>query len=144
MLVGVQFNVLRLGRQLVPEIRSDIIMGMISIRILASVLAFEGFLQRAFADVGPGGSVSVTIINPLRCGDFQCVADAVARGLMLMAIPIVSIMVLWGGFNILTAGGNPEKLATGKKTVLYAVIGFAIVLVAQGVRFIVVELLAPA
>lgn len=85
----------------------------------------------------------VKIINPLKCSDFECVGQAIIGGLFMIAVPIVSIMVLWGGFQILTAGGDPEKFGNGKKTILYAVVGFAVVLVAQGVVFIIKELLAP-
>ncbi len=42
-------------------------------------------------------------------------------------------MVVWGGFQMMTAAGNPEKFAAGKKTLTSAAIGFVIVLLASGV-----------
>ena len=91
----------------------------------------------------PGGPVDVTIENPAGCGDFGCVADNIIDGLLGLAIPIVAIMVLIGGFQIMKAGGDVEKLKTGKKTVLFAALGYAVILVAKGVSLIMRSLLTP-
>ena len=50
-------------------------------------------------------------------------------------------MVVKGGFIILTAGGSPEKFKTGKDVILYAVIGYIIILVSWGVIYIIGEIL---
>ena len=50
-------------------------------------------------------------------------------------------MVIIGAFQIMFAGGNPENVTKGKKTILYSVVGFVIVVVASGVAFILKELL---
>jgi len=80
-----------------------------------------------------GGGVSFP--NPLgeNCGDFGCVADRIIGGLYRIAVPIVAIMVLVGGFQILTAGGDPEKFKKGKQTIFYAVIGLVAIILAGGV-----------
>jgi hypothetical protein len=52
--------------------------------------------------------------------------------LLAIAAPLCGIMVVWGGFQMMTAAGNPEKFTTGKKTLTYAAIGFVIVLLASG------------
>lgn len=85
-------------------------------------------------DVFQGGGNSFTLTNPLAsCNDLSCIANAIIAALFTISIPIVSIMVLIGGFQILTAGGDPEKFRTGRKTIIYAVVGFAIILLAGGV-----------
>ena len=52
--------------------------------------------------------------------------------LLAIAAPLCGIMVVWGGFQMMTAGGNPEKFSSGRKTLIYAAIGFVIVLLASG------------
>jgi|GEM_PF-6097115 len=52
---------------------------------------------------------------------------AVAGFLLTIAIPIATIMVIIGAFQILTSGGSPDKVTTGKKTIIYAVVGLAII-----------------
>jgi len=36
------------------------------------------------------------------------------------------VMLLFGGFKILTSGGNPDNLEAGKQTLTYALIGIAV------------------
>ncbi len=45
-----------------------------------------------------------------------------------IALPLVVIFVVYGGFTILIAGGDPGKLQKGKKTIISAIVGLFIVL----------------
>lgn len=85
----------------------------------------------------PGGTgtnpTSITIPNPL--GEGATIATLLTRltdFLVLIAVPILSLMVLIAAFYMLTAGGDEKKFELGKKVLLYAVIGFAILLVSEG------------
>lgn len=104
-------------------------------------LLVSGFLAGVALADSPGGGTGFTIPNPLNCDTLQDCVSKVIRGLLLLATPIVAVMVIWGGFQILTAGGDPEKFSTGKKTILYAAVGFAVILLAQGVVFIIQDVL---
>ncbi|HEY5221373.1 MAG TPA: hypothetical protein VIJ29_04545 [Candidatus Paceibacterota bacterium] len=65
---------------------------------------------------------------------FSTVATAVAAFLFWdIATPLSAIMVLVGAFQLITSAGEPEKISQGRKTLLYAVIGFAIALLAGSV-----------
>ena len=90
-----------------------------------------------------GGGQTVTFTNPLGNATFGTVATAIAEALIAFAIPILAIMVIWGAFQLITSGGAPDKISSGKKTLLYAVIGFAIVLLAKELPAAIEELLKP-
>ncbi len=79
--------------------------------------------------------------NPLCVGSITELLNNIIKGLLVIAIPIVTIMVLYGAFLIMSSAGDPGKIETGKKTILYAAIGFAILLIANGITFIVKDLL---
>jgi len=84
------------------------------------------------------GSQPISLSNPIpACTDLICVANSIIQFLLKIAIPICSIMVLVGGFQMMTAGGDPTKFANGRKTILYAALGFAVVLIATGVGALV-------
>lgn len=104
------------------------------------MFAIYGFLaERASAASGNTGGVS--LFDPLAGKSFQDVVQSIAGGLATIALPIVGIMVLYGGFQLLTAGGDPEKYKSGKNTILYAVIGYAVILLANGIVLILRNLL---
>lgn len=95
-----------------------------------------GLFQKAFAQ-GFGnrqsGGIIPPLINPIGCEDFKCVAERIIDLLIMIAAPLTAILVLIGGFQMITAAGDPAKFGTGKKTILYSAIGFVIVLLAKGV-----------
>jgi hypothetical protein len=78
------------------------------------------------------------ITNPLGPGRTlaSITADFIA-GLRTIAIPIVVILVIYGGFQIMTAGGNPQKFEDGKKTLLYTGIGLAVILLAETIAAVI-------
>lgn len=104
------------------------------------------FVEKAFAQ-GPGGTVGgpqpplspsvsplcPSYLNALCNTTISEIVDRIVNFLILIGGPIAAIMVLWGGFQIMTAAGDPEKFATGRKTILYAAIGFVVILAAKGV-----------
>jgi hypothetical protein len=53
--------------------------------------------------------------------------------MLALAVPICGIMVIVGAFQMMTAAGDPTKFGNGRKTLLYAAIGFVIVLFASSV-----------
>jgi len=54
---------------------------------------------------------------------------------ILMAL--VGIMVIIGAFNIVTAGGSPDKVTAGRNYIMYAVIGLVVALFARAIPAIV-------
>jgi len=100
--------------------------------LLATALLYMFYLNEASA---------VTLNNPLRTNSIMGVIDDIIVGLRdIIAPPIVALAVLFGGFQMLFSGGNPETFAKGKKTLMYAVIGYVIILVASGISGILEDL----
>lgn len=90
------------------------------------------------------GSTTVSgleIQNPLSCEDATECVQNLLNGLIYLAAPVVAIMILVGGFKIMAAAGNEERLKSGKNTILYAVVGYAIILLASGVAAIIQDAL---
>lgn len=96
-------------------------------------------VQRVFAQ--PQQNPAFTLPNPLGNRTITEILGGIGSSLLTISIPIVAILITWGGLQMLFAAGSAEKFAQGKKTVLYTVIGFAIVIVAQGIAAIIEDLL---
>lgn len=95
-----------------------------------------------------GGSPSTCLPNPLGgstpCGPgigFIGIINNILNYLIYISIPILALMILIGGFQILTARDKPEQITSGKKTIQYAVIGFAIILISKGVALIILKVI---
>jgi len=72
----------------------------------------------------------VKLDNPL-VGDTTKPTEIIGR-IIKMALSVmgglVLLMVVWGGFQWLTAAGSPEKVKSGMQTILWAVLGAVITL----------------
>ena len=97
-------------------------------KYIATIAGFASFIfaLSAFADVAP-------LTNPLNTTDATVVLGYINTFLIAIAAPICGIMVVWGGFQMMTSAGNPEKFSEGRKTLLYAAIGFVIIIFASSI-----------
>lgn len=110
--------------------------GIFSVVAIATLLLIVNFALGAGAPVGGDTSQTIDLkdLNPLgSCSQVDCVLGKIIGAIKLISIPIVSIMVLVGAFQIVSAGGNAEQVKKGGKTILYAAVGFAVILLADGV-----------
>jgi len=54
-----------------------------------------------------------------------------------IVILIAAIMLVWAGYNYVTSAGNEDKMKTALNTVIYALVGVAIVLLAKGLVYLI-------
>ena len=90
---------------------------------------------------GVGETTGVELKNPLGTTSIIQIINNVLNYLIYISVPILAIMILVGGFQILTARDNPEKIKKGKTTIMYAVIGFVIILISKGVALILLKII---
>jgi len=71
---------------------------------------------------GPGGT-----------GSLEEIIDKVLSWLWPISIVLAALMILIGAYYLILSGGDPQKAATGRKVILAALIGFAIVTMSKGI-----------
>jgi len=90
---------------------------------------------------GNGGGGWIQIENPLSAGSFEEIVDNIIDFIFKIAIVLAPLMILIGAFYIMTAGGDTNRVTTGKSIILYTLIGFAIILIAKGLVAVIIQLL---
>lgn len=88
---------------------------------------------------GGGGGLQppdVPTEGPSTVEELFAIFEAIVRWLLIIAIVIGVIFIIVGGIRYVTAGGNAEQAAAATKTIAFAAVGIAIILVA----FILVRL----
>jgi len=102
---------------------------------------FDEFTDPSPSDLPSYGGGGIELANPLGVYSIQEILNRIIYYLHLLAAPIVVIMILWGAFLLITSAGNSDKIQQGRKTIMWAIIGYGILLVASGVSFIIQQLL---
>jgi hypothetical protein len=73
------------------------------------------------------------LVGKLQWGDLTLVALAVLDMALRISGLVAAVFVLYAGFQYVTSDGQPEKTADAQKTIINALIGMAIALVAAAV-----------
>jgi hypothetical protein len=107
-------------------------------------MKFLELLPTAFAQRPP--SNIIPIINPLcDAASADCtivgILERIAGYLIFLGAPILALLIIYGGFKIMSAGGDPGKIKSGRDTILWAVVGYGIIFISWGVISLVKQLL---
>ena len=97
-----------------------------------------------FAIMANVALAQVTIDNPLGSGgkDIPTLISTIANWLLGIGIAISTIIILWAAFLFMTSGGNKDRVTQARQTLWYAIIGLAILLIADGVALLIKNLLS--
>lgn len=104
-------------------------------------LGIVGYEATAFAyelpcDTGVTGDCDVVKQDELKDGSGQ--VRSIINVLMMLLGAIAVIVIIYGGFLYVTSRGDAGKVTAAKNTILYAVIGIIVALLAYAiVRFVV-------
>ena len=83
----------------------------------------------------------IRIENPITAGSFEEIIDNVIDFVFKIAIVLAPLMVVIGGFLLLTAGGNISQVGRAKSLLLWTAIGFLVVLLSKGILAIINQIL---
>ena len=87
-------------------------------------LPAESTPQKAAPCVAGAGK----ICNPIAATTVQDFIKFALTGVLKLGIPVVALAIIYSGFLFVIARGNPEALSKAKDTLLYTLIGAAILL----------------
>ncbi|MCH7828696.1 hypothetical protein IH982_02385 [Patescibacteria group bacterium] len=104
------------------------------------------FAQGLGEPCGPGGTcnsgLTCSISNeclaelpegPQTAGAVLQIIQRVGEWVFAIFLAISIIFLVWGAFEFVTGEGNPEKVSSAKRRLLYAIIGIGLALLANGV-----------
>ena len=66
--------------------------------------------------------------NPLQADNFGELLNAIIKILITLGIPIAVIFIIYSGFLFVTARGNEEQIKKAKTTLLWTLVGIAVLL----------------
>ncbi len=92
--------------------------------LLPAVIVFFAMFALAHAQAQQGAQLE----NPLKFKDISEFIAGALRVLVMVALPIITLFVVYAGFLFVTAQGNVGKLGEAKKNFLYVIIGALLIM----------------
>jgi predicted small integral membrane protein len=80
---------------------------------------------------------TILLPNPSGIASFEELFGTIVQWLTTLLVPVLAIIIIYGGFQMLTARDNETQFKKGKKTITYAVVGAAVILVANGIILVI-------
>ncbi|MBI5467400.1 MAG: hypothetical protein HY975_04290 [Candidatus Kerfeldbacteria bacterium] len=85
----------------------------------------------------PATSDTVTLPNPIYCNSATCLISQIVRYVLGTIAIIATLMFVWGGYMMLTSGGNADQVKKAKETLAWASIGIIVILLSWTIiRFV--------
>lgn len=97
-----------------------------SIFLAVSLVGNIAFPLLAFAQASPP-AVDLDFAAFLRL-----IAQVISWFFTFLLVLSVGV-VLYAGFTLLTSGGEPQKIESGKKLLLWAIVGFSVAILSRGI-----------
>jgi hypothetical protein len=72
-----------------------------------------------------------TIDNPIKANSLAEFFAAIVDGLIQLGVVVSALGIMYGGFLLVTAAGEEEKISNGRKTITWALVGTAVLLGAK-------------
>lgn len=79
------------------------------------------------------------ICNPIKSNTLIDLIQKILEGAIKIGLPIIVLAIIYSGFLFVQARGNSEKLSEAKRTLLYTLIGAAILLGSWGIAQLISE-----
>ena len=81
--------------------------------------------------LGNGGS-PIGLINPLAADTLEEALNAFINFLFWLAMAVAPILIVYAGFLLLTAAGDPAKISKARQVITWTLVAVAIILFAKG------------
>lgn len=79
--------------------------------------------------------------NPIESTTICQLLQKISGGAIAIGGSLSAVLVLIGAFQFLFSAGDPKRVELGKKTILYTVIGYVILLSSSAITYLVADLL---
>ncbi|MBQ3467989.1 hypothetical protein IJH19_00360 [Candidatus Saccharibacteria bacterium] len=113
-------KIVKLGLRIATPVMAALT--LLSGRVMAETMSVQDGAEAAKADIMPRDLVGPD-------GVFTKISNT-----LLLIIGIISVvMLIYGGFRYIISGGDNKKVADAKNTILYAIIGLIISLLAYAI-----------
>ena len=87
------------------------------------------------------GVTAITFENPSTIGTIPELIEAILNFIFTLSFPILTGVMLYAGFVMLTSSGDANKFQQGVNVIIYASIGFLIILTSKGIVAVLKDVL---
>lgn len=101
-------------------------------RFIFAIILIVFFTAPFFAfGAVPEDAGIISLPNPLSAENFEALLDNVINWLLVVSAPLVALLIVYAGFMYMLGGVSPEQQKKAKNIVMYALLGYSIILLSK-------------
>jgi hypothetical protein len=93
---------------------------------------------------GTSMPMGVGIVSPVEHPTLMALLEYLVRLLFWLGVTGMTLIVIYGAFLMITAGGDPAKFGKGQKVITYAVLGLILILLSWAIVAIIRSVLSTS
>lgn len=97
------------------------------------------FAGGIYGDSGPDLGLAYPATSGLSGGDVRVTTARVLRIALSLLGTVFLVIIIWGGYEWMTAGGNDQQIGTAKKRIFTGIIGLAIILSSYAISYFIIN-----
>lgn len=115
----------------------------VGITILATLVFSMALAPAVLAETDPFG-LSYGTVTQLGSRDLRATIASIINVALSMLGIVALVIILFGGFKWMTAGGNDDQVAEARKIIVAGIVGLAVILSSYAIANFVLEQLIEA
>jgi len=112
------------------------LLALLIILFTGTIFIVSGAMQSVSGDTFTG-----QLEPPIVHETFADLINAIIKFIFDIALVLAPLLIIIGGFYFVAAAGDAKKIETGKRIILYTLIGFLIIFISRGLVKVIIELL---
>ena len=105
--------------------------------VSVAIVFFLPVLTFGQAIIPPPTGDSAKIVNPISSTTLEGLIKTILEGVLKIGIPVIALAIIYCGFLFVAARGVPEKIGKAKESLIYTLIGAAILLGAWALALLI-------
>ncbi len=106
---------------------------------IVSIIILAGAILLGLGEIQGVSAQEFQLESPIEHENFGSLIGAITGFLRNIALIIAPIFIIIGAFYFVAAAGDPAKIKTGQKIILYTIIGFLIIFLAEALVNLLTE-----
>jgi hypothetical protein len=97
-----------------------------------------------YGNSGPDLGLAYPATSGLNDGDVRVTTARILRVALSLLGTIFVVIIVWGGYEWMTAGGNDQQIGTAKKRIFTGIIGLAVILSSYAIAYFIINSISTA
>lgn len=118
-------------KKILTQLKTTIVLGALTLPLLPTMVFAQPSTRGGTRTPAGAPGTTAEIPNPLKSQSIEELFTNIMDVILVFALPVAVGFIMYGGFKLVMAQGNPGEITKAKQIIQWAIIGAVIIFGAQ-------------